>query len=382
MAVTETTSKSWFDRIKDSIKGIVLGLIMIPLGIGLLFWNEGRTVKMKRDLNEGQSQVQTINPETPPTNLPENNIVHFSGKTVLNDSIIDPVFGVTVLGLHLERSVEMYQWVENVETKTEKKLGGSEETTKTYTYSKEWKSTLTNSSNFKEEGHNNPSSMPFKSEDFMTSSAQVGSIDLSSETIGGISCYADLNLRNISFQDTAIKNLGHELYIGQGTTTTPQIGDVRVTFRYVPATDVSIVSSLANGTTAPYLASEGNPILLTQCGNISSTAMFKTAQESNALMGWLLRLLGFILIFIGFRSIFKILSVLADVVPFIGSLVGGGMSIIAFLLTSGISLITISIAWIFYRPILGICLLLLGIGAAVAIFFFKKKNSEESGDLA
>ena len=39
---TEVTSQSWFGRIGGAIKGILIGFILLIVGVGLLFWNEGR----------------------------------------------------------------------------------------------------------------------------------------------------------------------------------------------------------------------------------------------------------------------------------------------------------------------------------------------------
>jgi len=74
--------------------------------------------------------------------------------------------------------------------------------------------------------------------------------------------------------------------------------------------------------------------------------------------------------------IFKPLSVVADVVPFIGSIVGMGTGIVAFALSAPLSLVTIAVAWIFYRPILGVALLVVGIGVFVSIFVMAKKRKQ------
>ncbi len=65
--------------------------------------------------------------------------------------------------------------------------------------------------------------------------------------------------------------------------------------------------------------------------------------------------------------IFKLLSVIADVLPILGDIVGAGTGIISFLLAAILSLITIAIAWIVYRPLLGIILIVIAVGLAVAI---------------
>jgi hypothetical protein len=59
--------------------------------------------------------------------------------------------------------------------------------------------------------------------------------------------------------------------------------------------------------------------------------------------------------------------VIADVLPFLGSMVGAGTGIISFLLAACLSLITIAVAWIVYRPVLGIILLVVAVGLMILI---------------
>ena len=83
------------------------------------------------------------------------------------------------------------------------------------------------------------------------------------------------------------------------------------------------------------------------------------------MMTWILRGVGFFMMGIGLSMVFKPLSVIADVLPFLGNLVEAGTGFIAFLIAFGFSFITIAIAWLFYRPLLGGGLLVLGIAAFV-----------------
>ena len=41
--------------------------------------------------------------------------------------------------------------------------------------------------------------------------------------------------------------------------------------------------------------------------------------------------------------------------------------------TAGLSLVTIAVGWVFYRPMIGIPLLLVGVGSIGAVFFMRKK---------
>ena len=76
--------------------------------------------------------------------------------------------------------------------------------------------------------------------------------------------------------------------------------------------------------------------------------------------------------------VFKPLSVLGDVIPFIGSMIGAGAGLFAFLLSTSLSLLTVSIAWIFYRPLLGVPLLLLSVGAGYLLFTRGRKKKAEA----
>lgn len=68
--------------------------------------------------------------------------------TATIDSLIDPDFGIGVTGVKLVRKVEYYQWVEKSKSTTKDKVGGSQETTTTYTYEKKWVSSPVNSEEF------------------------------------------------------------------------------------------------------------------------------------------------------------------------------------------------------------------------------------------
>ena len=90
------------------------------------------------------------------------------------------------------------------------------------------------------------------------------------------------------------------------------------------------------------------------------------------MLTWLLRLGGFLLMFLGLSTILKPLSVFADVLPILGDIVGIGTGIVAGLVALVCSLATIAIAWLFYRPLIGIALLV------VAGFFVWKLRQKKS----
>ncbi len=89
---------------------------------------------------------------------------------------------------------------------------------------------------------------------------------------------------------------------------------------------------------------------------------------SNVIETWSSRLTGFLMMFFGISMVFSVLVVLASVVPFLGRFVEIATTITSFILASVFSLITIAIAWLFYRPVLSVIL----IGIAIFFLFFLK----------
>jgi hypothetical protein len=65
-----------------------------------------------------------------------------------------------------------------------------------------------------------------------------------------------------------------------------------------------------------------------------------------------------------FGMIFRPISVLADVLPILGDIAESGISIISGLIAFALSMLIIALAWLWYRPLIGILLLVL-MGAAV-----------------
>ena len=91
--------------------------------------------------------------------------------------------------------------------------------------------------------------------------------------------------------------------------------------------------------------------------------MFKHGQDENRVMTWILRALGLLMMFIGFRVAMSLLEVIADVVPFIGNIIGAGASLIALVCTLTLAPVIIAVAWLFYRPLVAI--IALAVGAAL-----------------
>jgi hypothetical protein len=140
---------------------------------------------------------------------------------------------------------------------------------------------------------------------------------------------------------------------------------MRVRFRMVPATEISLVAKQTGDSFAPFEAEAGGTIDMLQVGTHDAASMFAKAQAGNKTMTWILRLAGLVVMTAGLSMVLRPISVASDIIPFFGSIVGAGTTFLAFMVSLVLSLITVAIAWVVYRPLLGVALLLAAVAVAV-----------------
>ncbi len=378
-SVTVVTSRSWGSRLKGSFKGIFVGLILVVGSCWLLFKNEGRAVTRYKSLKEGAAAVVSVASDRTDT-ANEGKLVHLSGFADAASMLADREFGVSAEAIHLERTVEMYQWRESASSKTEKKTGGSTETTTTYSYSQGWSEHLVDSGSFQESaGHENPRSMPFKSQSFSARQVAVGAFQLSEGLIRRMRDFVPLPLSSTAGLPSAIRDRarvdGNGLYVGNNPGS-PQIGDLRISFRKVPPGTVSVVARQSGTELSAYPTRAGSSIELLRSGTAGAEEMFEAAQQANKVFTWILRAAGFLLMLTGFRMILGPLSVMADVLPALGNLVEKGVTGVAAMLAAPLSLLVVAFAWIFHRPLLAVTILVV-MGALLMLLLRRLRKARK-----
>lgn len=385
MAVTETETISWGSRLGDSLRGIVGGVVIFVASFPLLFWNEGRAVKTAKALDEGAGRVVSVESNAKVDSEYEGKLVHMTGRADTKDVLKDPVFGVTENCIRLKRDVEIYQWVENTETKTKKNLGGSETKTTVYTYELAWVRNAVNSSGFKEKGHDNPPiGLEFPSDKWQAESVSFGAFKLSADQISGIGDERDYVFpAGFTCRVDRVQIDGNVIYVPEKVTRDNPLnrrdvrsqtrpGDMRVTYQVVRPHDISIVSKQHGAGFVPYKAKNGYKVDMLHDGVSTAEEMFDSARTGNSLFTWILRIVGFLLMASGLKTVFRPISTLGDVLPLLGDLLEAGIGLIANVVAFVLSLTTIAIAWLFYRPVIGIVLLLI---AGAGVFFLLKKRT-------
>jgi hypothetical protein len=379
LTYTEVKQVSWFERIKQAIFGVIFGLILFVLAFPVLFWNEGRAVKTEKSLKEGAKAVISVTSgEVDPSN--EGKLVHMSGMTATEDILTDPVFGISDNAVKLKRKVEMYQWKETSKTETRTKVGGGEEQVTTYEYDKVWSESHIKSASFKEKGHDNPVSMRYNSEVYSAKNVTLGAFTLNDSLIGKINRYEPLpvNDENIPPEKKDVLKVHNNIFYEGNDPSNPQIGDIRITFEVTKPSDVSILAMQHKETFTSYKTKAGDAIERLDLGVLTSAQMFEKAHTENKIMTWVIRGAGFLMLFIGLALLGNPLKVVADFLPFVGRIVGVGVGLFAGILAFSFWVLTVGIAWIFYRPLLGIPLVLMAVGGITLLVNMALKKKAES----
>lgn len=382
MASVVVSRDSWLSRMAKSVAGVGIGSILFLVSFIVLFWNEGRAVQTEKSLTEGAGTVKSVPAEKVDPSF-ESKLVHLTGTATTAETLDDTEFKVSAPNaIKLERTVEMYQWRENSHTEERKRAGGSVDRITTYDYEKTWSATQIDSEGFHESDvYVNPH-MPYSSQNWTAQKVTLGAFTMSNDLVEKYNERQELPMAEVNVKALP-KSLGAKLentslFIGHNSAE-PEIGDVRVSYHVVKPGPVSVVAVQAGSTFTPWKAPSGDDVLLLQSGTVQAAAMFEQAQSDNNTTTFVLRIVGWAMMFFGMMMVLKPLSVMGDVVPLIGSLIGAGVGVVSFATASALSTITLGIAWLFYRPLQGIAFLAVGGALIFGLFRYAKKKKGSAG---
>ena len=448
MAYKEVTTVGYGTRVGNSFKAIGSGILLFCLGTALLWWNEGRAVKTEKMLDEaGSAYVEMENPNKKDASL-EGELICGTAMATTEDSLVDAQFGIGANAIAIKRKVEYYQWVEHVSETKKDKLGGSEEITREYSYTKSWVSSPIQSSEFHDPAYQNRNMVLTTVEDAEQYAENVsfGAYKLPESLIHSISSREGMDLaiaedllkqfdkntqaayerfygvqKSIqqptaqqpaqtpaipdsvrallpdsvkaqldslqAVNDSINKQMENAenkkdlqyihvanniLYYGR-VPGSPEVGDVRVTFEKVVPAKVTVMAVVDGDTFKPFKAKNGKRFQTLVMGKKSGDEIIEAEKEANNMLLWALRIIGIMMVIGGLKGIFGFLETILKVVPFIAGIFGWGIGVICTVIGVAWSLIVIAIAWLFYRPLLGIALLVLA-GFLVWVFAFKGKD--------
>ena len=358
----------------NPIAGIFVGFIFVIGGLILLWWNEGRTVKTEAAIKEAEQNYIDVN-TNPIDSANEGKLIASNGTITIDKKLNDDVFGVEVETAKLKRVVEVYQWVESCETDSDNN--------ETCTYEQRWEDDLIDSSKFKESvDHTNPKTMKYENKTILSNNVKTGDLVIPENLVKTLSTKGKVVLSTTNDDNRyAAYQLGLKItedgaYYTDVVANAPQVGNIRVSFEYNDAKALSYMGVQKGNTLEAYKAKSGYDIYHIYEGVYDGKAMIQMMRDSNRTIKIICRVVGIILVIIGLLAIISPIQKVASYVPVLGAIFNGATTLVAIILGIAISIIDIAIAWIFYRPVLGIILLAVALALIVISVIIKNRNKK------
>jgi hypothetical protein len=367
MAVTETTTTSYGQNLKNKFAAIGTGVVLFIASFVLLWISQGQT-------NYGriaQKKSTIVAPDTiDPAN--ENKLISVTANLVSTEKLGDPLFIVPGSYLVISRSVEMYAWVEkskseNVEKPAQTETGTTYGTKRNGHQSPEFSSST---SPYPRTDHDALESKTFEVETrlsrFLARSSEYVLPAGASDTLRSIPIKPNSARRSISATD----------FPGNGSMANPQIGDVRVSFRVLAnPTYVTVFGKQTGSTIRRWTDEKKEDISLFRAIAGDREAAIATMKTEFKTLVLILTIGGFLCMWIGLQMMFGFIPGLLQVLPFLKDASKFIISLILFPIALVLSLITIGISAIAHNIIVLIIVLAVLLVLIIVLATRKKQPS-------
>jgi len=348
---------------KNPLGAVIFGIVLFFASFAVLYHNEGRF-----DFSILAKKAVIVNPAFVDSSQ-NTKLVAVTG-TMNSNEIVGDTYLKRGKYIAVKRLTEMYSWKEEKHSDNNNNNNNNNSNDVYYTYSKVWtQSPDTTSDN----QHYNPPKEIENTEN-RVNNAKIGAYYISMPEVQ-LSNYSPLTLnrKNIILTN-GVMFYDAFLYKGRGTLYSPQIGDIRIKYQAVlPNTLSTVLGMLANGKIITFTDYKGHSLFRVFRGTKESAV--ETLHNEYTVILWVLRAVGFIMMFFGLTAIISPLIQVLNFVPLLGDLTSMGLSAICLAVSCVLTLLTIILSKIVHDPIFMVLFFVL---AGIVIWYF----SPEEGDFS
>ena len=386
---------NFISNIANTKFGLGCGIFAFIFGTYFLIINERNYKRTLDTILEAESVVEKVNDVNIIDSESDNKLIYGVSKTRTDEIISDGLFEVSVNAIKIIRSVEYYQWVQDSHLEEYEDYSGKTHSKKVYTYEKQWTDKLIDSEKFEEPKYRNRAIFRIAKKDIYADQVYWGAYELPpflkskidgvtpiaiNLSKGGKAAWEEALKKEVrKYYQDSVEVTGEYLHLIRANTVhlganpaSPKIGDIRVTMTYIPpGRDLSVIAQVQGNTFTKYTSKNGKSFFSVQNGTVGIEAMFKAERETNTSLTWFFRIFGLFCVIFGIRFTLRLVTNLFAKIPIIGDIVNAGVKTITFIVGFVWSFIIIGIAYLFYRPLIGIAVLLIAVGL---IWILKKKG--------
>lgn len=390
--VRDVVQKGFFENLKNAVIGVFVGIAMFFGSFALLFWNEGRVNFAAVAKEALVAEAAKADPAL------DGKLVAVTGTIAAKDPVGDPDLVKPGPWVVLERRVETFAWTEDKKKETRNKLGGGTEEVTTYTYKTEWTHHVENSADFREpKGHENPAPI-LSDKTFSVAEATIGAWRFAPttsevDTAGPLEITAAIAMVGsaagptpdpvtappgtnlaLATHQPRLESAGSKAYIfiGNGTLATPKVGDARVAFEVLPTgTNVTLFGRAKAGVVDAYPYKEGETPWIRCLVGTRETAIHTLAVE-DAIIRWILRAVGFLLMWFGMTAVFQPLEAVANIFPFLGKATHFAIGCATFPVALVLTVTTIVVSLVLHSLVATVVVAAVIFGVAILVFKSRK----------
>ena len=347
-ASRKSPSVSWFGRLSDSTKGVLFGALLLAVVFPLIAWHESRAVSTTKALEQGAKLAVAASAEKIDSANDER-LVCVTGDARTDEELADPVFGVRLNAVKLQRTVEIHQWVEHKHVENRPGGGDAGQARTVYSYSKQWSPERVDSSRFAERGYDNTADKPWPDWQGVAAAVRVGVFPLPKTLVDQYAAFAPLAVTEADHERLP-QELREKLKLADGGWTTatdpaaPSVGDVRIRFVAARPGPVTVLARQSKGTFAPFYPDypTPRPVEALRSGRMEASEILRDYQPTGDSSGWIIRGVSFALLWGGLSLIGGIVTRFVRAVPYLGQVAAAGErlfvlggAIAGWLVTSG-----------------------------------------------
>ena len=353
-------------KFKSLLVTVLLSFALLFSLLCLIWWNEQVGYKAKfqaKVISKGTVNVDINNVDADN----DGKLVYLKGDLSFDkESNGDYLFDVYVDSPKLVRVVEKYQYKEIKQSN----INGTEKVS----YEKVWSPTYINSKKFVDKTYENPTDNKYLSQTFYADNIRIGKYKLSESLLSQIEAdvqYTDLQEFIANAYDLRIDGYYYTTSIDPSN---PQIGDLRISFKYSDTNKGSIISMQSYDSFIIFTARGGRTYNKFVGRLVNKNAMLNMINKDDDLLRWELRFslmaMLFALLIVSFRPVTKY----TERIRFFGRINLPYLIILCVLSTIILYSIEASLVWLLYSPLVSFVLLLIAAFAGLIVYFTGKKN--------
>lgn len=354
------SSQNFGDKLVGSIGTLLMGILVFLGSFVILYMTAART---------DYSIISQI--AVTPENVTETkDFVYVTDKLIATGEIGDDLYLDAGEYAVMNRTVEMYSWVEDKNVEGDNTY---------YKYDTAWVANPQDSAEFDQTKHHENPSMEFENISIFAQDVRMGEygIDLESVRLSGfksLSLNEDI-IRLDRFSSLESKEKVDYVYVGRGSWGSPVVGDVRISYSVVPSGEkVTVFGMIEDNEIVQHYDAEKRELFRIFSG-VRQNAAAKLSMEYGT-AGWMGRILGFLVMWIGLMMVLKPLSVSFEMIPFVGDIGKKALGIVTFVIALIITIVSYLIMAILHST-LGLVLVALAALAVVGYLYANKKPAKK-----